>query len=73
MDCAITGARSGDIVFAQLGSTTVPAATTGGWRIVGASASSTANFDTVLVRNDTGASAIMPAAIASSTSFLNLR
>jgi hypothetical protein len=73
MDCAVAGAVSTDFVMAQFGTTTVPAATTGGWRIVGVSASSTSGYDTIQVRNDTGASAIIPAQIASSTEVLNIR
>jgi hypothetical protein len=73
MDCAITGAVSTDFVMAQFGTTTVPGATTGGWRIVGASASSTAGYDTIQLRNDTGTSAVIPAQIASSTNVLNIR
>lgn len=73
MDCAVTGALSTDFVMAQFGTTTVPGATTGGWRIVGVSASSTSGYNTLQVRNDTGASAVIPAQIASSTKVLNLR
>lgn len=73
MDCALTGASPNDFVMAQFGTTTVPTATVGGWRIVGASASSTAGYDTLQIRNDTGATAIIPAQIASSTNVLNLR
>lgn len=71
MDCALSGAVSGDFVLASFGSTTIPIA--GGWRIVGASASTTSGYDTLQVRNETGASAVIPSVIASSTRVLNLR
>lgn len=67
MDCAVTGALSTDIVQMWFGTSTVAAATTAGWRILGSQASSTNGFISLQVRNDTGASAILPSVLASST------
>lgn len=68
MDCAVTGVVSGDIVQAWFPTSTI---TTGGWQIVGASASTTSGFVTLSVYNGagTGASAIIPASLASSTEY----
>jgi hypothetical protein len=71
MDCAQTGATPNDAVLVQFGTSTIPVA--GSWRIVGASPSSTPGYDTLQVRNDTGASAVIPSQLASSTSVLNIR
>ena len=74
-DCAVTGVVSGDTVFAQFASTTgLTAFGSGGqWSIVGAKASSTAGFVTVLIRNETGAAANVSATgIASSTNILTI-
>ena len=60
-DCAITGIASGDVVFAQLASST-PVGGTSGWRIDAAKASTTAGYITVLLFNRG------PAAIPSATS-----
>lgn len=70
MDCAVAAAVSGDIVFGQFATST---ANGGGWVIVGASASSTSGYITFRVRNDTGTNAVIPASIASSTMYLDLR
>lgn len=67
MDCAVTGAVSTDLVFAQFATSTAGNA---GWLITGASASSTAGYITMSVINDTGANGIIPAAIASSTKYM---
>lgn len=69
MDCVVTGAVSGDVVFAQFATSTSPG---NGWAIDQVSASSTSGFITARVTNNTGASAIIPASIASSTEFLVL-
>lgn len=70
-DCAVTGVVVGDLVFVQTATTT--AALGGqGWSIIGASASSTSGFITVLVGNNTGATANLPREIASSTPYLIL-
>ncbi len=63
MDIAATGALTGDTVFASFATTS----SVGGWAIVGASASTTAGFDTLRVMNLTGASNVIPASIASSS------
>lgn len=63
-DIAVTGVVSGDYVFAQF-ATSSPAGA--GWQIIGASASSTNGFITVRFVNNTGATATIPASIASST------
>ncbi len=63
MDIAVTGALTGDTVFASFATTSA----VGGWAIVGASASTTAGFDTLRVMNLTGASNVIPASIASSS------
>lgn len=70
MDCAVTGALSSDAVFAMFATSTASGA---GWEILGASASTTAGFDTIAVTNGTGANAVIPASIASTTKVLNLR
>ncbi len=71
MDCAVTGVVPTDAAFAQFGTTT--ANLLGGWSVAGASASSTAGFITVDVTNGTGANAIIPASIASSTKLIIVR
>lgn len=70
MDCAITGVTPTDGAFAQFATST--ATTYGGWSVRGASASSTAGYITVSVVNGTGASAVIPASIASSTKYIIL-
>lgn len=72
MDCAITGVVSTDGVFAQFATSTTATAI-GGWQIRGASASTTAGFITMSVVNGTGASAVIPASIASTTKYIILR
>ena len=72
MDCAVTGATSADTVFGNFATST--ASTAGpGWEVVGVSASSTAGYDTFRITNGTGATATIPASLASSTEYLNLR
>lgn len=66
MDCAVTGAVSGDKVIAQFASST---ATFGGWQITGASASTTSGFITLNVYNAIGVSSLIPASLASSTTY----
>jgi hypothetical protein len=56
-DCAVTGVVSGDPVWAQFATTTPGTVPSNGWAIVGAAASSTNGFITVLVSNLTGATA----------------
>lgn len=57
-DCAVTGVSSGDLVFAQLASTTPAFGGTQGWAIVASKASTTANFVTVLLGNFSGAARV---------------
>lgn len=70
MDCAVTGVQSGDLVDAWLATSTASGA---GWAIAGSSASSTAGYLTVRVGNNTGATAVIPASLASSTPYLIIR
>lgn len=71
MDCAAAGALPTDtIIFSQFATTT---GTTLGWTIQGISASSTAGFLTLKVANQTGASATIPASVASTTPWLIYR
>lgn len=68
-DCAATGVVSGDRVDVGFATSTV-ATNLIGWLITGASASTTQNgFITVRVSNLTGASAMLPAEVASSTNW----
>lgn len=67
-DCAVTGVVSGDNVFVQSATTT--GAFGAGWLVAGAIASSTSGFVSVSIYNGTGASAVVPAGIASSTRVL---
>lgn len=69
MDCAITGVVSTDGVFAQFATSTNAVQ---GWSVAGASASSTAGYITLSVVNGTGAAAIIPASVASSTKYIIL-
>lgn len=72
-DCAVTGAQTGDVVFAQFATTTPGSGTGAGWLITGASASTTAGFDTLSIVNNTGANLLIPASVASTTKVLNIR
>lgn len=57
-DCAITGVTSSDKVMAIYASTTpIGAGNTLGWTVMGAKASTTAGYVTILLGNFTGASA----------------
>lgn len=69
MSCAIPGLVSGDTVIASLGTSTV-ATNVPGWEIMGAIASTTASgFAEIRIANFTGASAVVPANLGSSTSY----
>lgn len=71
MDCAITGLLTTDTnIFVTFATSTVQS---GGWIVTGESASSTAGYATIRVYNATGATAIIPASIASSTPYLVVR
>lgn len=69
VDCAVTGVVSGDYVFAGFATSSANGA---GWLVTQESASSTAGFITLRIVNNTGASAIIPASIASSTPYVVL-
>lgn len=71
-DCAVTGVVSGDIVHAQL-ATSTPFSASRNWAITAAQASSTSGFITVLLTN-LGQTAVPSAsAVGSSTSYIILR
>lgn len=70
VDCAVTGAVSGDAVFARF-ATSSP--TGEGWLVAQSSASTTSGFITMRIVNNTGASAVIPASIASTTQYLIIR
>lgn len=74
-DCAVTGVVSGDVVIAQLASST-PITTTAGsayWSIVGAQASTTSGYITILLYNN-GPTAVPSAlGVGSSTSYIIIR
>lgn len=67
MDCAVPGLVAGDGIEAQFGTSTQPLFL--GWAITGASASSTSGFATFRIANMTGASAIIPSTLASTTQY----
>lgn len=69
-DCAVTGALTGDLVFPGNATSTVAGL---GWENSSGSASSTAGFITIRVSNSTGANAVIPASVASSTPYFILR
>jgi len=73
-DCAVTGAKSGDLVFAKLASSTPAVVGVPGWTIGATLASTTAGYITVQLVNQTGAAAI-PAvtSVGSSTQVLIIR
>lgn len=67
-DCAVTGVVSGDKVFAQFATSTP--GTVNGWSIVGAKASTTSGYITLLISNLTGASRVPSGSgVGSSTSY----
>jgi hypothetical protein len=71
MSCAITGVTSGDTVLAWFATSTFNGAGGPGWLINGVIASTTADgFAEVRVSNMTGGNAVVPANIASSTSYM---
>lgn len=65
-DCAVTGVVSTNLVEAWFASSTSNGA---GWIVTQSAASSTAGFITLHIVNNTGASAVIPALIASSTPY----
>lgn len=69
-DCAVTGAVSTDVVLAGFATSTAAGQ---GWRVTGASASTTAGFDTFTIANESGVTAVIPASLASTTKYINLR
>lgn len=73
-DCAVTGVVSGDTVIAQFSTSTVSSPTWGAtsaqWVVVGAKASTTSGFITLVVFNQTGGTASLSSSgIASTTSY----
>lgn len=65
-DCAVTGVASGDVIMAQLASSTP--AVGQGWSIKASRASTTAGYVTVLLSNETGANKVPSAtSVGSST------
>ncbi len=71
MDCAVSGAVAGDTVFMQTPTTTP--ATFEGWNVLGANASSTSGYLTVILQNLTGANAVPPATVTGSLQYLIIR
>ena len=69
-DIAVAGVQSGDTVFAQFVSGSANGA---GWLVTQATASTTSGYITLRIVNNTGASAVIPATLASSTQYLTLR
>ncbi len=68
-DIAVTGAISTDLVFSQFATSSANGA---GWLVTQASASSTPGFVTLRIVNNTGASAVLPSSLGSSTPYLIL-
>ncbi len=72
--CPVTGVSSGDIIIAQIATSTAPGGgitfMDGLWSIVGAMASTTDGYATVLYRNDGPAKRPSDSGIASSTTLL---
>jgi hypothetical protein len=67
-DCAITGIASGDVVLAQLATTTVYVGGSAGWLITASKASTTSGYITVLLSNLTGSNRVPSASnVGSST------
>jgi len=66
-DCNIPGVKSGDIVWLGFATSSPNGA---GWLVSQASASTTNGYVTGRLVNNTGASAVIPASIASSTKYL---
>ncbi|MEK7213660.1 MAG: hypothetical protein AAB637_00885 [Patescibacteria group bacterium] len=76
-DCAVTGVVSGDMVMAQLSTSTPFVAGSnnlaGDWAIVGAKASTTAGYITILLWNGGATSVPSSTGIGSSTAYLIIR
>jgi hypothetical protein len=67
-DCAVTGIASGDVVLAQLASSTPGSASqAGSWEIQAAKASTTAGYVTVLLKNNGAAAVPSVTGVGSST------
>lgn len=71
-DCAVTGVLSGDVVFAELASSTARGGSSS-WAINAAKASTTAGFVTVLLTNNGPAATPSVTAVGSSTSIFTIR
>ncbi len=76
-DCAVTGVVSGDTVFAQFATTTSQSAgslfTQAVWSIVGAKASTTSGYITLLVWNNGPSAVPSTLGVGSSTNYLIIR
>lgn len=76
-DCAVTGVVSGDVVFAQFATSTPGIAgsqfTQNSWSIVGAKASSTSGYISLLIKNDGPAGVPSASGVGSSTNYLIIR
>lgn len=67
-DCPTPGTVSGDTIIFALATSSI--ATSGGFQIESQSASTTAASTRVHIRNNTGAAAILPASVGSSTPYV---
>lgn len=72
VDCAVTGVVPGDIVVAQLATTTASGLNQV-WSISGAKASTTAGFITTLLRNNGAAAVPSVIGVGSTTSYIIIR
>lgn len=69
VDCAVSGVVTGDSVNAWFATSSSNGA---GWLVTQSSASTTAGFITLRIVNNTGASAVIPASLASTTKYFVL-
>lgn len=72
-DCAVSGVASGDLVFAQVSTTTAPTSGIFGFSIIGTSASTTAGFITFKIANATGATAAVPTTFSNGVQYVIVR
>ena len=70
-DCAVTGVEDGDLVFAQLATSTANGSIT--WLVAGAKASTTDGYITVMITNYGAAAVPSATGVGSSTSYLIIR
>lgn len=66
VDCAVTGVTTSYIVQAWFATSSANGA---GWQVTQSSASTTAGFITMRIVNNTGASAVIPSSLASTTKY----